>query len=146
MIISILIEEGGIIVGKERKGVKYKPGQSIIQIDLLEDYKFIDKRITDISRINAEKKAGKNPNAQIDNCSVCNSRRCNGASHTNIRRAVKNGVQGVTTRGAILTTAASTATYGWSGFGSGLFLGFSTGYGDDILNQYDEYNTQLEKK
>ena len=141
-----LNKRGGIVVGKERKGVEYTPGKTVRRADLLEDFNYTNGVITDVSRINAEKKAGKNPNAQIHNCPVCSARRCNGASHTNIRRATNSGVAGVTTRGAILTTTASTYVYGWSGFLSGLFLGFSTGYGDDVFNQYDEYNAELEKE
>jgi len=141
-----LNKRGGIVVGKERKGVEYTPGKTVRRADLLEDFNYINGVITDVSRINAEKKAGKNPNAQIHNCPVCSARRCNGASHTNIRRATNSGVAGVATRGAIITTTASTYVYGWSGFLSGLFLGFSTGYGDDVFNQYDEYNAELEKE
>lgn len=141
-----LNKRGGLVVGKERKGVKYTPGLTVARADLLENFNYTNGVITDVSRILAEKKAVKNPNAQIHNCPVCSSRRCNGASHTNIRRATNSGVAGVTTRGAIITTTASTFVYHWSGFLSGLFLGFSTGYGDDVFNQYDEYNAALEKE
>lgn len=65
-----LNQRGGLVVGKERKGVEYTLGKTVSRADLLKDFNYTDGLIADISRINAEKKAGKNPNAQIDNCSL----------------------------------------------------------------------------
>src|SRR5690554_4699152 len=84
-----LNKRGGTIVGKERDGVKYTPGNKISKEDLNEDYEYTGKWIVDISRVNAEKNNTKNPKAKISNCPVCSSRRCNGASHTDITRASK---------------------------------------------------------
>ncbi len=137
-----LNERGGLVVGKERKGVKYTPGLTVARADLLEDFNYTNGFITDISRINAAKKAGKNPNARIANCPLCSSRRCNGASHTSTSRAIIKGVQGMTTPGALMIGGAThwieKSPWGWFG-------AFAQPYLDDGYDQYEEYNNQLEK-
>ena len=143
-----LNKRGGIVVGKERKGVEYTPGKTVRRADLLEDFNYTNGLITDISRINAEKKAGKNLNAKIHNCPVCSSRRCNGASHTSTSRAIKAGKDGATTAGGLGVGGAAWWIEGATPMGAviGFFTSFAPGYIDDVKAQYDEYNEQLEEK
>ena len=141
-----LNKRGGIVVGKERKGVEYTPGKTVRRADLLEDFNYTNRVITDVSRINAEKKAGKNPNAQIHNCPVCSARRCNGASHTDFTRAAKKGNASLVTPGAVGVSAATGWVAGsWPGYFYGLYFQWSQAYIDDVFDQYGEYNDQLEK-
>jgi RHS repeat-associated protein len=142
-----LNKRGGTVVGKERNGISYEIGKVISVRDLLVDFTFNNGFIMDISRINAGKKAGQNLNAKIQNCPLCNSRRCNGASHTSFTRAANAGVNGMTTTGGLGYGAFAWWTEGASTLGGviGLFGSFAPGYIDDVQAQYNEYNTQLNK-
>lgn len=145
-IVIYIYKKGGLVIGKESENVGYSVGKIIRQADLLSDYEFRNGSITDISRLNAEKKAGKNLNAKIKNCPLCNSRRCNGSNHSSVSRATKAGVSGATTAGNL-----GMAVAGWwitrtspLGIVIGFFTSFAPGYLDDAKDQYIEYNNELE--
>lgn len=136
----------GIIVGKERKDIEYTVGKIITQNDLLQDFRIINGMIHDYGLINSEKKNTKKI-VEIDNCPLCNARRCNGSSHTSVTRAVNAGYTGMTTPGGLGYGLAAWWTEGATALGGvvGLFGSFAPGYLDDGQAQYKEYSTALEK-
>ncbi len=139
-----LNKRGGLVIGKERENVNYIPGNKINQDDLLIDFKFVNGRIHDYSRINKEEENQEEiRKINIDNCPVCNARRCNGASHTSLSRSCSKGVKGMVTPGGAIVGGFAT----WiSRNGYGLLGMFSKGYYDDVYEQYKEYNEEIEKE
>lgn len=103
--------------------------------------------ITDVRLLNAEKKAGKNLNAQIKNCPVCNSRRCNGAAHTSIDKTRATGKDAALGLFGIATSAVE-AAYTREKFehfkGKSLFWAYTWGYIEEVKEQYEEYKEKLE--
>jgi len=137
-----LNRRGGTIVGTEREGVNYNTGDVISQGDLNENFKLIDGRIHDYSRMNFDKKDIDPKDLKINNCPACNSGRCNGASHTNTRRAINAGVDNLSSPGGITfgsATAFITRTL-WGFYGI-----FSIPYLNDGFQQYGEYRDDLQE-